>query len=130
MRAKVRADASPLCRQAGTPVERLATIMPRRTSATPDARTLAKAGYPNTSEAAWHGFPRRSSRQLPSINELDKGSGAMLAEPASNAKLAQMGIKIVSSSPQTFSERIASELAWARARSTASASGSPAGVFS
>lgn len=91
-------------------VKILATMTDKRTPATPDVPTLTEAGIPGINESAWYGLLTTAGTPAPVVEALSKDLLNVLALPEVRAKLTELGIDIVASTPAQFSDRIAGEL--------------------
>ncbi len=91
-------------------VKILATMTDKRTPATPDVPTLTEAGIPGINESAWYGLLTTAGTPAPVVDALSKDLLNVLGLPDVRAKLTELGIDIVASTPAQFSDRIAGEL--------------------
>jgi len=92
-------------------IKLLATMTKARTVSTPGVPTLQEAGLGALDEAAWYGFLAPADTPAPIVAALNKSITAALRRPQAQAKLVEMGIDVVLSSPEAFAARLKYEIA-------------------
>jgi tripartite-type tricarboxylate transporter receptor subunit TctC len=100
----------------GGRVRILLTTAPRRIAVAPDIPTARELGMPGLEIVEWYGFFARAGTPQPLIDEWNRLIVAVLSEPAVAGELSQMGLGIVSSTPQQLAERLDQHLAQWKAR--------------
>ncbi|OZI20316.1 hypothetical protein CAL26_22555 [Bordetella genomosp. 9] len=96
-------------------IKLLATITKARTPMTPAVPTVAESGLGDLEESAWYGFLAPANTPPAVIAALNKGIAATLRRPEAQAKLAEMGLDVVASSPEAFATKLKQETARYRA---------------
>jgi tripartite-type tricarboxylate transporter receptor subunit TctC len=93
----------------------LAVTSARRTPLLPDVPTLAEAGMPGIEAAAWHGVLAPAGTPPAIVAKLNAEIVKVLKSPEMQKRLADLGLDPIGSSPQQFTEFIASEnVKWAK----------------
>ncbi|MGE0807983.1 MAG: Bug family tripartite tricarboxylate transporter substrate binding protein [Burkholderiaceae bacterium] len=87
----------------------LATLTEERTSFTPDVPTMKELGLPIV-ENAWYGFLAPAGTPPEIIETLNRDITASLRSPEVSAKMNDLGIQVIASSSQKFSEIIRDDL--------------------
>lgn len=100
----------------GGRVRILLTTAPRRIAVAPDIPTARELGMPGLEIVEWYGFFARAGTPQPLIDEWNRHIVSVLSEPAIAGELAQMGLGILTSTPQQLAERLESHLAQWKAR--------------
>jgi tripartite-type tricarboxylate transporter receptor subunit TctC len=100
----------------GGRVRILLTTGPLRITVAPDIPTARELGMPGLEIVEWYGFFARAGTPQPLIDEWNRQIVAVLNDPVLAGELGQMGLGIVSSTPQQLAERLQSHLAQWRAR--------------
>ena len=95
----------------GGRVRILLTTGPRRIVVASDIPTALELGMPGLEIVEWYGFFARAGTPQPLIDEWNRHIVAVLKEPAIVGELSQMGLGIVSSTPQQLAERLDRHLA-------------------
>jgi tripartite-type tricarboxylate transporter receptor subunit TctC len=87
----------------------------KRTSALPDTPTIAESGYPGFDAATWHAIVAPAGLPKPVIAALHRALDATLKDPASSKALTDLGVDIVSSTPEELRAYVKSEIPkWAK----------------
>jgi tripartite-type tricarboxylate transporter receptor subunit TctC len=91
-------------------VRALAITSKQRSAVLPEVPTMAEAGYPAIEGDSWVGVlaPRGTPRDI--IDLLQREIAKIVATPDMKARLAELGLDPVASSPQEFSARITAEI--------------------
>ena len=93
----------------------LAVTSAKRTPLLPDVPTLAEAGMPGIEAAAWHGVLAPAGTPPAIVAKLNAEIVKVLRSPEMQKRLGDLGLDAVGSSPQQFTEFIASEnVKWAK----------------
>jgi tripartite-type tricarboxylate transporter receptor subunit TctC len=90
-------------------VRALAVANKTRLVQLPDVPTLGEAGYPDVEITAWHGLlaPAGTPREI--IVTINRAIVAALKKPETIAKLRDMGVEVVASSPEEMQAFLAAE---------------------
>ena len=90
-------------------VRALAVANKTRLAQLPDVPTLAEAGYPDVQIDAWHGLlaPAGTPREI--IVTINRAIVTALKTPETIAKLRNMGVEVVASSPEEMQAFLAAE---------------------
>jgi tripartite-type tricarboxylate transporter receptor subunit TctC len=91
-------------------VRPLAIATEARSEMVPDLPTMAEAGYPGVISVPWYGILAPAGTPRPVIGLLQKEFAAALKHPATVARLKEMGITGIGSTPEEFAERLDSEV--------------------
>jgi len=102
-------SATPLI-QAGQ-VRALAVTSARRSPLLPDVPAIAELGWPDYDLDQWHGLLAPAGTPADVITRLNAEFAAIVTEPAMQASLRALGFNPVASTPQSFQEMIAADLA-------------------
>jgi len=89
----------------------LGVSTPRRSSATPDWPTIAEAGLPSYSYAAWNGIVAPAATPADVVARLHAEFARAIANPNVKAKLASLGFDLVGAGPDAFGALIKSDVA-------------------
>lgn len=93
----------------------IAVLSSERSSLLPDLPTVAESGVPGFEFNAWMGLVGPANLQPDVVDLLNKSTRASLSNPEVAAKLSQIGLTPVTSTPQQFSEFVRSEtVRWGR----------------
>lgn len=95
----------------GGKVRALAVTGTQRVAELPDVPTFAEAGYADFDAPAWYGVLAPAGTPPEVVNYLNQEINAILAEPATMARLAQLGSSPVPGSPEAFGNFITKESA-------------------
>ncbi len=81
-----------------------------RVAAAPDVPTIAEAGVPGYDTSSWFAFfvPAKTPAEI--VAKMHADTVAVLAEPATKAKLDPMGVVIVGSTPEQLRAHLAAEM--------------------
>ncbi len=92
----------------------LAVSSPQRLPSAPDVPTVAESGVPGFTTSAWFGLvvPARTPDEV--VARLHRAVRAAAADPAFQARNAEIGVDVVASSPEGFGRLIAEETATTR----------------
>jgi tripartite-type tricarboxylate transporter receptor subunit TctC len=93
----------------GGKVRALAVTGPQRVAELPDVPTFAEAGYADFDAPAWYGVLAPAGTPPAVVSYLNQEINAILAEPATVARLAQLGSSPVPGTPEAFGSFIAKE---------------------
>ena len=96
--------------KAGT-VRAIAVSSPRRSSSLPELPTMEEAGVPNFSATNWFGIVGPAAVPRPIIERLSKEIVAIVNEPATRARMNQLGAEPVGSTPAEYDAFIRKEYA-------------------
>ena len=94
----------------GAKLRALAQSGPERSAAAPDVPTVAEQGYPEFNAVAWFGLVAPAGTPQPIIQRIHTDTARALTDPGIRTKLAQRGIQLTESSPETFAALIKSEI--------------------
>lgn len=99
----------------------LAVTSLERSSALPDVRTVAEAGYPGFESVSWNGIVVRAGTPEAIVRRLHKEITAILAQsPQLRETIESSGAKVVGNTPEQFDEFIRREIAkWRKVVATA-----------
>jgi tripartite-type tricarboxylate transporter receptor subunit TctC len=91
-------------------IRALAVTAQKRSAILPDVPTMTEAGYPTIEGDSWVGVlaPRGTPREI--IDLLQREIARIVHEDGMKARLAELGLEPVGSSPEEFSTRIKSEI--------------------
>jgi tripartite-type tricarboxylate transporter receptor subunit TctC len=91
-------------------IRALAITAKQRSAILPEVPTMAEAGYPTIEGDSWVGMlaPRGTPREI--IDVLQRQIARIIAEPDMKARLAELGLEPVGSTPEEFAARIRSEI--------------------
>lgn len=88
----------------------LAVSAPQRMAAAPNVPTVAEQGYPGFDAVAWLGVLAPASMPAANVARVHRDVVAALAEPEIRARLTDLGVDIVGSTPDEFRALIAREI--------------------
>jgi tripartite-type tricarboxylate transporter receptor subunit TctC len=88
----------------------LAVSSPARMQAAPELPTVAELGYPGFDAVAWLGVLAPTAMPAAQIAQVNHAVVAALAEPEIRARLAELGVELVGSSPEEFRALIEREI--------------------
>ena len=92
-----------------------AVTSPTRTSLLPDVPTLQEAGISGVEALAWHGVLAPAGTPQPIVNQLHDEIVKIIKSPEMKARLAELGLEPVGSSPSEFGQFIRDEnVKWAK----------------
>lgn len=89
----------------------LGVSTPQRSAAAPDWPTIAEAGLPTYSYAAWNGIVAPAATPPGVVARLHEEFARAIASPNVKAKLASLGFDLVGAGPDAFGELIKSDVA-------------------
>ncbi len=93
----------------------LAVTSFKRSSAAPELPTIAESGYPGFEFMAWNGLLAPARTPATIVRKLHLETVKVLAQPDLRAKLADLGVEGIGSSPDEFAAIIKSEIPkWAK----------------
>jgi tripartite-type tricarboxylate transporter receptor subunit TctC len=84
---------------------------PKRSTAMPDASTIAEAGLPGYGYAAWNGIVAPAATPPEVVRKLHSEFAKAIANPALRAKLASLGFDLVGAGPEEFGNLIKTDVA-------------------
>ena len=84
---------------------------PKRSTAMPDAPTIAEAGLPGYGYAAWNGIVAPAATPPEVVRKLHSEFAKAIANPALRAKLASLGFDLVGAGPEEFGNLINTDVA-------------------
>jgi len=84
---------------------------PKRSTAMPDAPTIAEAGLPGYGYAAWNGIVAPAATPPELVRKLHSEFAKAIANPALRAKLASLGFDLVGAGPEEFGNLIKTDVA-------------------
>jgi len=84
---------------------------PKRSTAMPDAPTIAEAGLPGYGYAAWNGIVAPAATPPEVVRKLHSEFAKAIANPALRAKLASLGFDLVGAGPEEFGNLIKTDVA-------------------
>ncbi|KQP20400.1 tripartite tricarboxylate transporter substrate binding protein [Pseudorhodoferax sp. Leaf265] len=87
----------------------LAIATPERLAILPDVPTMAEAGVPGFEAYAWQVLVGPAKLPAPVVERMNKDLGAALADPATRAKLEEIGIQPMPMTPAQLGSFVASE---------------------
>ena len=87
----------------------LAIATPERLAILPDVPTMAEAGVPGFEAYAWQVLVGPAKLPAPVVARMNKDLGAALADPATRAKLEEIGIQPMAMTPAQLGSFVASE---------------------
>ncbi|PZQ02817.1 MAG: ABC transporter substrate-binding protein [Variovorax paradoxus] len=87
----------------------LAIATPERLALLPDVPTMAEAGVPGFEAYAWQVLVGPAKLPAPVVERMNKDLGAALADPATRAKLEEIGIQPMPMTPAQLASFVASE---------------------
>ena len=86
-----------------------------RTAALPDLPTIAELGFPGFEATTWHGFVAPAGTPKDVVAALHRAINATLNDPATRKRLTELGVDIVTRTPEEFRGYIKSEIPkWAK----------------
>jgi tripartite-type tricarboxylate transporter receptor subunit TctC len=88
----------------------LAVTSPKRSPSLPDVPTVREAGLPGVETVAWFGIQAPARTPRPIIERLATEIHAAVNEPATRAKIAELGGEPVGDSPEEFQRLIDAEI--------------------
>ncbi|VTU18254.1 Argininosuccinate lyase [Variovorax sp. PBS-H4] len=88
--------------QRGGRVRPIAIAMPTRSELAPGLPTVAESGYPNVAIVPWYGVLAPAGTPPDVVAKLQRSFAAALAQPALAARLKDMAITPIGSSPEEF----------------------------
>jgi tripartite-type tricarboxylate transporter receptor subunit TctC len=88
----------------------LAVTSPKRSPSLPDVPTVREAGLPGVETVAWFGIQAPARTPRPIIERLATEIHAAVTEPATRAKIAELGGEPVGDSPEEFQRLIDAEI--------------------
>lgn len=88
--------------QRGGRVRPIAIAMPTRSELAPGLPTMAESGYPNVAIVPWYGVLAPAGTPADVVAKLQRSFAAALAHPALTARLKDMAITPIGSSPDEF----------------------------
>jgi tripartite-type tricarboxylate transporter receptor subunit TctC len=83
----------------------------KRSTVLPDVPTVSEAGVPGFDVSAWYALFVPAKTPEPVIRKIHADTVAALADPATRARLEQLGVGIVGSSPEELRAYLAAEMA-------------------
>jgi len=88
----------------------LAVTMAKRTPAAPDLPPIAEVGVPGFDVSSWYAFfaPAKTPQEI--IRKMHADTVAALADPATKARLEQLGVVVVGSTPAELGTFLRSEM--------------------
>jgi tripartite-type tricarboxylate transporter receptor subunit TctC len=92
-------------------VRALAVAGTQRLAALPQVPTAAEAGVKGFVSAAWFAFLAPAGTPKPIVDRLQREIAAAIADPALRAKLSDMGVEAMASTPDELGRHIAAETA-------------------
>ena len=84
---------------------------PKRSTAMPDAPTIAEAGLPGYGYAAWNGIVAPAATPPEVVRKLHSEFANAIANPALRANLASLGFDLVGAGPEEFGNLIKTDVA-------------------
>ena len=84
---------------------------PKRSTAMPDAPTIAEAGLPGYGYAAWNGIVAPAATPPEVVRKLHSEFAKAIANPALRAKLASLGFDLVGAGPEAFGNLVQTDVA-------------------
>ena len=104
-------------------VRAIAITTPKRSLALPDVPTVAESGYPNFDTSSWGGLLAPAGTPPEVIAKAHDAVVTIMDMPDTRKKLGDLGIDIVSSTPEAFGKyMLAEEAKWGRAVKSSGAS--------
>jgi len=91
-------------------VRALGVSSANRVAAAPDIPTIAEQGFPDFVAVAWLGLMAPAGTPAPVIARIHRDTVAALREPDAAARLAELGVETVGSSPAEFAALIRQEI--------------------
>ena len=92
-------------------IRALGNASSKRAEALPDVPTIAEGGVPGYEATSWNGLAVRAGTPRPVIDRLQQETRKQIFEPAVKAKLFELGIEPIGSTPEQFAALIKSERA-------------------
>mgnify|MGYP000010394292 FL=1 len=93
----------------------LAVLGAKRTPVLPNVATVAESGVPGYDFTNWFGFVAPAQTPKAVIAKLHTDIAAVLAQPEMRGQLEKMGAEVIASTPEQFTEQIASDTKkWAK----------------
>jgi tripartite-type tricarboxylate transporter receptor subunit TctC len=96
----------------GGQVRALAATPPERWRTLPDVPTLRESGLPEYRAPAWQGLVAPAGTPEPAIRRLAEELARVMAEPAIRARLIEIGVEPLSSTPAEFDALMATDRAY------------------
>jgi tripartite-type tricarboxylate transporter receptor subunit TctC len=88
----------------------LAVSSPTRMVAAPDIPTVAEQGFPGFDATAWLGLFAPGNTPAPVVARIHRDVTAAMAEPDLRARLAELGVEIIASTPDVLRELMTREI--------------------
>jgi tripartite-type tricarboxylate transporter receptor subunit TctC len=95
----------------GGKLRALGVTSSKRSTVLPDVPTVSEAGVPGFDVSAWYALFVPAKTPEPVIRKMHADTVAALADPATRARLEQLGVGIVGSSPEELRAYLAAEMA-------------------
>jgi tripartite-type tricarboxylate transporter receptor subunit TctC len=95
----------------GGKLRALGVTSSKRASVLPDVPTVSEAGVPGFDVSAWYALFVPAKTPEPIIRKMHADTVAALADPATKARLEQLGVGVVGSSPEELRAILAAEMA-------------------
>ena len=95
----------------GGKLRALGVTSSKRSTVLPDVPTVSEAGVPGFDVSAWYALFVPAKTPEPVIRKIHADTVAALADPATRARLEQLGVGIVGSSPEELRAYLAAEMA-------------------
>jgi tripartite-type tricarboxylate transporter receptor subunit TctC len=96
---------------AGGKLRALGVTSSKRLAALPDVPTVSEAGVPGFDVTAWYAMFVPARTPEPIIRKMHADTVVALADPATKARLEQLGVGVVGSSPEELRAILAAEMA-------------------
>ncbi|MDP3137098.1 MAG: tripartite tricarboxylate transporter substrate binding protein [Burkholderiaceae bacterium] len=80
----------------------IAVTTPERQKQLPNVQTMREAGYPAVEVSSWSGFFVPAGTPSALVNEIQRATRAVIADPAVSARLVEAGYGLVGSTPDEF----------------------------
>lgn len=87
----------------------IAVASDARSPLLPDVPTSREQGLPGFTASVWWGLVAPARTPLPVIQRLNEAANAALADPAVRSQLTQLGVSIVSGTPEAFGQFVRGE---------------------
>jgi tripartite-type tricarboxylate transporter receptor subunit TctC len=101
---------------AGNEVRQLAVTSGRRLPQLPDVPTLVESGFPELDVLLWTGLLALAGTPGAIVDRLSRATAQVVREPATAARLAELGVEPLGGTPQEFAAMIAADIPlWAEA---------------
>ncbi len=95
----------------GGKLRALGVTSSRRSPVLPDVPTVSESGVPGFDVTAWYALFVPARTPEPIIRKMHADTVAALADPATKARLEQLGVGVVGSSPEELKATLAAEMA-------------------